>query len=624
MQRHTTPPRTTRIALDLQALEPRVLLSVAFGAAQVIAPAADADSVYAADLDGDGDPDVISASADANTIAWYENLGGGSFGPARTITAASVGARAAYAADLNGDGRPDILSVSNRSEQIAWYENLGGGSFGPKQTIASTLDGAWALDAADLDGDGDLDVLAAAYKTNWYENLGGGTSWVRHAVSSTGGLSVTAADMDGDGAPDLLTTSLEVGDSYDFSDKFVWYANTGGGSFGAKHAISKSGQAFSSTTAGDLNGDGRPDAISLVGSKLEWSQNLGAGVLAPKQAISASASGVDTVAVADLDGDGRADVLVFGGRTVGWYGNLGSGVFGSLEVVAGVGAASARAADLDGDGALDVLAAATGGAVAWYRNLGGSPQPDPGDYVGMVGGSGTGRVYVYDTIGPVDVALADVAVKLDKSGNVASVTIGGSRPLEGLSLVIAGGSPAGLTVSDKRKGAAGNMGFIVCDAPLKGLTLKGGLVGSDVTLPAEGRVALPAGFDASDVAILTNAWLGAAQIGGSVTGDVWIGGSSAAGLAFSSFQIKAGAFEGSLLAHGGGGTFALGGLFRAGSSLEVDGILKSVKITARETDNGGTPFGIFAGGFGKLTVGAWTLSSPNLPFASGDFRVAVH
>ena len=48
-----------------------------FEAQQVITTAADnAYSVFATDLDGDGDQDVLSASAVDNTIAWYENLGG--------------------------------------------------------------------------------------------------------------------------------------------------------------------------------------------------------------------------------------------------------------------------------------------------------------------------------------------------------------------------------------------------------------------------------------------------------------------------------------------------------------------------------------------------------------------
>ena len=53
-----------------------------FGDQQVITTLADgAYSVYATDLDGDGDADVLSASITDDKIAWYENLGGGSFGP---------------------------------------------------------------------------------------------------------------------------------------------------------------------------------------------------------------------------------------------------------------------------------------------------------------------------------------------------------------------------------------------------------------------------------------------------------------------------------------------------------------------------------------------------------------
>ena len=40
-----------------------------------------AESVHAADLDGDGDLDLMSASRNDNKIAWYENQGGGAFGP---------------------------------------------------------------------------------------------------------------------------------------------------------------------------------------------------------------------------------------------------------------------------------------------------------------------------------------------------------------------------------------------------------------------------------------------------------------------------------------------------------------------------------------------------------------
>jgi hypothetical protein len=56
------------------------LVAQQFGGQEVITTSADgAYSVYATDLDGDGDADVLSASVDDDKIAWYENLGGGTF-----------------------------------------------------------------------------------------------------------------------------------------------------------------------------------------------------------------------------------------------------------------------------------------------------------------------------------------------------------------------------------------------------------------------------------------------------------------------------------------------------------------------------------------------------------------
>ena len=65
--------------------------------ASTISSAADgAYEVYAADLDGDGDMDVLSASPYDDKIAWYENDGSESF-TAATITTSANGARSVYA-----------------------------------------------------------------------------------------------------------------------------------------------------------------------------------------------------------------------------------------------------------------------------------------------------------------------------------------------------------------------------------------------------------------------------------------------------------------------------------------------------------------------------------------------
>jgi len=129
-----------------------------------------AESVYAIDVDGDGDMDVLSASSTDAKIAWYENDGNENFS-AHTIT--NVGtAKSVYAVDVDGDGDIDVLSASGLGDRIAWYENDGNENFTP-HTITTNADIAWSVYAIDVDGDGDIDVLSASWRDHklaWYEN----------------------------------------------------------------------------------------------------------------------------------------------------------------------------------------------------------------------------------------------------------------------------------------------------------------------------------------------------------------------------------------------------------------------------------------------------------------------
>jgi hypothetical protein len=183
-------------------------------------------SVYATDLDGDGDADVLSASEYDDKIAWYENLGGGAFGAGQEITTDASGAYSVYATDLDGDGDADVLSGSWLDNKIAWYENLGGGTFGPQQVITTAADGVLSVYATDLDGDGDADVLSASStddKVAWYENLGGGAFGAQQVITTAADYarSVYATDLDGDGYADVLSASKN-------DDKIAWYKNLQG------------------------------------------------------------------------------------------------------------------------------------------------------------------------------------------------------------------------------------------------------------------------------------------------------------------------------------------------------------------------------------------------------------
>ena len=197
----------------------------AFGPQQVITKsAAYAVSTFAIDLDGDGDTDVLSASGGGtDRIAWYENQGGGVFGTQQVITTSVDGAEDVYAIDLDGDGDADVLSASRWDHKIAWYENQGGGVIGPQQVITTDARLAGAVSAIDLDGDGDADVLSTSRMDDtiaWYENLGGGVFGTQRLITDETDepMAIFAADLDGDGDEDVLAASLD-------DNKISWCEN---------------------------------------------------------------------------------------------------------------------------------------------------------------------------------------------------------------------------------------------------------------------------------------------------------------------------------------------------------------------------------------------------------------
>jgi hypothetical protein len=75
-------------------------------------------------VNGDGSPDALSASYDDGKIAWYENVDGiGGFGPQEVASTLADGAFSVAAADMDGDGDMDLLSASKLAGRIDWYEN---------------------------------------------------------------------------------------------------------------------------------------------------------------------------------------------------------------------------------------------------------------------------------------------------------------------------------------------------------------------------------------------------------------------------------------------------------------------------------------------------------------------
>ena len=207
----------------------------------------DSSPVFA-DLDGDGDQDLVNGHNDG-TISYIENTGTANApvfvqrsGEGNPFNSIDTGFNSTPAlADLDGDGDLDLVA-GNQDGNLAYYENTGTASapaFTQRSGAANPLDGVSmdensALEPADLDGDSDLDlVLWGWYGTvDYYENTGSATAPVFEARSDADNPLRTLtfhnrgkpsfADLDGDGDFDLT-----VRDSY--GTDFHYFENDGTG-----------------------------------------------------------------------------------------------------------------------------------------------------------------------------------------------------------------------------------------------------------------------------------------------------------------------------------------------------------------------------------------------------------
>ncbi|MDP8205400.1 MAG: FG-GAP-like repeat-containing protein [Candidatus Electryonea clarkiae] len=130
--------------------------------------------IFAIDLDGDEDIDVLGSSDQENeNIVWWENDGNGNFDQ-NVIDGNFVDASDVFAIDLDRDQDIDVIGTSRDGDEIAWWENDGNENF-TKYVLDDNFDGANSVFAIDLDDDGDNDILGAAAfddEITWWENLG--------------------------------------------------------------------------------------------------------------------------------------------------------------------------------------------------------------------------------------------------------------------------------------------------------------------------------------------------------------------------------------------------------------------------------------------------------------------
>lgn len=337
-----------------------------------------ASAMTVADLDGDGDNDIIASFTDFDPMdpintshnSWWENLGTDPVTWTERSISTTYSNRSVAAIDLDGDSDLDLLKAPNRAGfPIIWLENVNGdGQTLTEHTLAATTPDIIAVRAIDIDGDNDADVVGGGDALVWYENNGSGGGWTSATVADSDLIDFVAlgqVDQDADndivGVYDGSFEGLALWDNRRIfpSATFPTRINV---------ATGLDNQVFSSLA--DINGDGDIDFIAARprGDKLRWYESDGT-----LHSIADGTEVVDAVGV-DLDNDGDTDVLAAArtlNQVVWWENTNGIGTNWTFHTIASsfTGAAAVGAVDIDGDNDLDVVAAAGfGDEIAWFRN----------------------------------------------------------------------------------------------------------------------------------------------------------------------------------------------------------------------------------------------------------------
>lgn len=241
-----------------------------------------AQALVAADFNEDGHIDLVAPDATASSgVKLYLGNGDGTFAAGTHLDVqspvSSPEAFGLHAADLNGDGHLDLVSANGAT--LSWRFGNGNGTFGAPNVFTYPAPqgetGAVDVTAADIDHDGDLDLATVggnvAAGASVFNNNGAGV-FTRTQFSMpqapANPVSVTLADLDGDGNLDIVTANQ--------SGCTPWGSNlaarpgNGNGTFGAAIPISigygptclNSHWQPNDVAAVDLNCDGKMDLIT--------------------------------------------------------------------------------------------------------------------------------------------------------------------------------------------------------------------------------------------------------------------------------------------------------------------------------------------------------------------------
>ena len=226
------------------------------------------------DFNRDGKVDLATSNAATADVSVLLGNGDGTLQPARSysisgpnagILGHSNGSFSLEAADVDGDGIPDIVTSNSFTNDLSVLRGRGDGTFAPAKTFPIAGPNSlglipFALSVADVDGDGDMDAITGGV-TSVTIMLNDGHGNFRATSSNFVGLDVACTkvgDLNEDGRPDLAATGTATLNT-------LVLLGRGDGSFAAGQNLTSSGLGTQCFSMADFNHDGHLD-LSVVNS----------------------------------------------------------------------------------------------------------------------------------------------------------------------------------------------------------------------------------------------------------------------------------------------------------------------------------------------------------------------
>lgn len=354
------------------------------------------------DLDNDGDLDMISFenhhlyTGSKDQVIWFENIGGRYPNHPKLIIDSLEWILKVKGADLDNDGDGDVLVYSHMNQELLWGQNDGFGMF-TFYLITTTTSAIEQIETSDLDNDNDLDIVYSLNGTAIFsiENLSSGVFGSNTLVGS-GAENFRIRDVDNDNDDDIVCCINTAG----------YYQNNGNGVFQPFQNFLNPGSHANNVDMVDMDGDLDLDLLEVtLTDSVRVYENVG-GVFTNMTTVDDHYGDFTDVRFIDVDNDNDFDVVSSnsGSNEVCYHENLGSSFAPRvvLNSISTPGLLSIVDIDLDNDD--DLVYAAQGGGSGLYVRINDGSSLSNEFRVGCIMGQ-TDKIFTVDMDGDTDLDI---------------------------------------------------------------------------------------------------------------------------------------------------------------------------------------------------------------------------